>query len=212
MFGFSWAEIGLIMAVALIAIGPKDLPVAIRTVTAMMKKARGMASEFQGHVDEMMRDANLSEVKQEIDKLRRFDFKSAAENAIDPDGTLRQSVTRPFDVPNAGAAMRAAAAASETGLVSEAEAAKMPEAGGAETPMAELPQPVETPEAGTSPVAEPALVELASVYEMGAGPSFVPAPVVEEALVDAPAFIPPEAARKSPVPDFIPPGTTRWGY
>jgi sec-independent protein translocase protein TatB len=35
MFGFSWAEIGLIMAVALIAIGPKDLPVAIRTVTAM---------------------------------------------------------------------------------------------------------------------------------------------------------------------------------
>ena len=144
MFGFSWAEIGLIMAVALIAIGPKDLPVAIRTVTAMMKKARGMASEFQGHVDEMMRDANLSEVKQEIDKLRRFDFKSAAENAIDPDGTLRQSVARPFDVPNAGAAMRAAAAASETGLVSEAEAAKMPEAGGAETHMAELAQPVET--------------------------------------------------------------------
>ena len=35
----------------------------------------------------MMRDANLSEVKQEIDKLRRFDFKSAAENAIDPGAT-----------------------------------------------------------------------------------------------------------------------------
>src|ERR1700733_12422752 len=110
MFGFSWAEIGLIMAVALIAIGPKDLPVAIRTVTAMMKKARGMAAEFQGHVDEMMRDANLSDVKQEIDKLRRFDFKSAAEKAIDPDGTLRDSVARPFDVPNGGAAARAAAA------------------------------------------------------------------------------------------------------
>jgi sec-independent protein translocase protein TatB len=192
MFGFSWAEIGLIMAVALIAIGPKDLPVAIRTVTAMMKKARGMAAEFQGHVDEMMRDANLSEVKQEIDKLRRFDFKSAAENAIDPEGALRDTFKRPFDVPNAGAAMpavmqAAAATASGSDIAPGAEAAPQPES---------------------------APVELASVYEMGegAGPSFVPPPVEEEALVEAPAFIPPDAARKSPVPDFIPPGTKRWGY
>jgi sec-independent protein translocase protein TatB len=88
MFGFSWAEIGLIMAVALIAIGPKDLPVAIRTVTKMMKKARGMAAEFQGHVDEMMREANLADVKTEIGKLRRFDFKTEAEKFVDPDGAF----------------------------------------------------------------------------------------------------------------------------
>ncbi len=90
------------MAVALIAIGPKDLPVAIRTVTGLMKKARGMAAEFQGHVDEMMREANLSDVKTEINKLRRFDFKTAAEQAIDPDGTLRESVQtvqQPFEMP-----------------------------------------------------------------------------------------------------------------
>jgi sec-independent protein translocase protein TatB len=89
MFGFSWAEIGLIMAVALIAIGPKDLPIAIRTVTGMMKKARGMAAEFQGHVDEMMREANLAEVKTEFNKMRKFDFKSAIEKQIDPDGSLK---------------------------------------------------------------------------------------------------------------------------
>jgi sec-independent protein translocase protein TatB len=171
MFGFSWAEIGLIMAVALIAIGPKDLPVAIRTVTAMMKKARGMAAEFQGHVDEMMRDANLSEVKQEIDKLRRFDFKGAAESAIDPDGTLRDTMARPFDVPNFSA----------------------------ESPAATQMAPLTDTES---------LTDLAE----GAGPSFVPPPVVEEVAVAAPAFIPPDAARKAPVPDFIPPGTKRWGY
>jgi sec-independent protein translocase protein TatB len=84
MFGFSWAEIGLIMAVALIAIGPKDLPIAIRTVTSMMKKARGMAAEFQGHVDEMMREANLADVKTEINKIRKFDFKSAVEKHSSP--------------------------------------------------------------------------------------------------------------------------------
>jgi sec-independent protein translocase protein TatB len=149
MFGFSWGEIGLIMAVALIAIGPKDLPVAIRTVTGMMKKARRMASEFQTHVDEMMREANLSDVQSEINKIRRFDFKSAAESTIDPDGSLRAATSNAFEVPGA--------------------------------------------DYGTTPAYIP------------------PAPVVEE-LPDSPAFIPPEAARKAPVPDFIPPGTKRWGY
>jgi sec-independent protein translocase protein TatB len=99
MFGFSWAEIALIMAVALIAIGPKDLPVAIRTVTTMMKKARAMAAEFQGHVDEMMREANLADVKTEINKLRRFDFKGAAETTIDPDGSLRAVMTDKPAIP-----------------------------------------------------------------------------------------------------------------
>lgn len=174
MFGFSWAEIGLIMVVALIAIGPKDLPVAIRTVTAMMKKARGMAAEFQGHVDEMMREANLSEVKEEINKLRRFDFKSAAENAIDPDGMMRDTLGRSFDVPTmaasaAPAAMQAAEAASESDTAPATEMA---------------------------PASAPA----------------VPAPVTAEVLAEAPAFIPPDAVRKTPVPDFIPPGTKRWGY
>ena len=87
------------MAVALIAIGPKDLPVAIRTVTGLIKKARGMASEFQGHVDEMMREANLSDVKTEIDKLRRFDFKAAAEQTLDPDGSLRASADMLNEAP-----------------------------------------------------------------------------------------------------------------
>ena len=151
MFGFSWAEIGLIMAVALIAIGPKDLPVAIRTVTAMMKKARGMAAEFQGHVDEMMREANLSDVKTEIGKLRRFDFKSEAEKFVDPDGALKTA----FAPENFG--------------------------DNAMTPV-------------------PNTIYAAPVTE-----------VVEDAP-EAPAFIPPEAARKARVPDFIPPGTKRWGY
>jgi len=151
MFGFSWAEIGLIMAVALVAIGPKDLPVAIRTVTKMMKKARGMAAEFQGHVDEMMREANLADVKTEISKLRRFDFKTEAERFVDPDGALKTV----FAPQNFG-------------------------------------------DNAMAPVAN-------TIYA---------APVTEvvEEWPDAPAFIPPDAARKAAVPAFIPPGTKRWGW
>ena len=93
MFDFAWSEIAIIAAVALIAIGPKDMPVAIRTVSGMVKKARRMAAEFQTHVDEMVREANLSEVKDQFNAIRNFDFKEAAEKHIDPDHTLRDTLS-----------------------------------------------------------------------------------------------------------------------
>jgi sec-independent protein translocase protein TatB len=137
MFGFSWGEIGIIMAVALIAIGPKDFPVAIRTVTGLMKKARGLASEFQGHVDEMMREANIADVVGDIKKAANLTqgIPGAMARTLDPDGLLK-----------------------------------------------------------------------------GKAGNFATPDEVEQAQVDAPRFIPPEAARKAPVPAFIPPGTKRWGF
>jgi sec-independent protein translocase protein TatB len=93
MFDFAWSEILLIGAVALIAIGPKDMPAAIRTVTRAIKKARRMAAEFQTHVDDMMRDANLNEVRSQINEIRNFDIKGTIERAVDADGTIRQTFT-----------------------------------------------------------------------------------------------------------------------
>jgi len=89
MFDFAWTEIALIGVVALIAIGPKDLPVAIKTIAGMIKKARRMAGEFQGHVDEMVREANLHEVRDQITQLRNFDLKSEITKAVDSDGSIR---------------------------------------------------------------------------------------------------------------------------
>jgi sec-independent protein translocase protein TatB len=91
MFDFAWSEIGLIAAVALIFIGPKDMPVAIRAVSGMVKKARRMAAEFQTHVDEMVREANLDEVKNTVNEIRNFNFQETVEKHIDPDGSLRDS-------------------------------------------------------------------------------------------------------------------------
>lgn len=91
MFDFAWSEIALIAGVALIFIGPKDMPVAIRSVTGMIKKARRMASEFQTHVDEMVREANLEEVRNQINEIRNFDFRGEIERNIDPDGSLRST-------------------------------------------------------------------------------------------------------------------------
>ena len=93
MFDFAWSEIALIGVVALIAIGPKDLPVAIKGVANMVKKARRMAGEFQTHVDEMVREANLDGVKDQLNELRNFDIKGEIEKAVDADGTLRDTFT-----------------------------------------------------------------------------------------------------------------------
>ena len=92
MFDFAWSEIALIGVVALVAIGPKDLPVAIKAVAAAVKKARRMASEFQVHVDEMVREANLHEVRDQINDIRRMDIKGKILNAVDGDGTLRTTM------------------------------------------------------------------------------------------------------------------------
>jgi sec-independent protein translocase protein TatB len=89
MFDFAWSEIALIAVVALIAIGPKDMPVAIRSVTTWIKKARRMAAEFQTHVDEMVREADLHEVRASINEIRNFDVRGEIERTVDADGSIR---------------------------------------------------------------------------------------------------------------------------
>ncbi len=98
MFDFAWSEIALVGVVALIAIGPKDMPGAMRAVAGMVKKARRMAAEFQGHVDEMMRDADLGEFRQQINEIRNFDVRGAFTGTVDPDGSLARSLNEnPFE-------------------------------------------------------------------------------------------------------------------
>jgi sec-independent protein translocase protein TatB len=98
MFDFAWSEFALIGVVALIAIGPKDLPVAIKAISGAIKKARKMASEFQTHVDEMVREADLGDVRDQINQLRNFDIKGEIEKAVDADGSLASTfATNPFD-------------------------------------------------------------------------------------------------------------------
>ena len=92
MFDLAWSEIALIGVVALIAIGPKDLPIAIKAIAETLKKGRRMASEFQGHVDEMVREANLHEVRDQINELRTMDVKGRILNAVDGDGAMRRTI------------------------------------------------------------------------------------------------------------------------
>lgn len=106
MFDFAWSEIALIGAVALVVIGPKDLPIAIRGLAKAVKKARGLASEFQSHVDEMVREADLSEVRDHVRDLRNLNVRGRIMKAIDTDGSLARTFK---ESPLEGPVMRAPA-------------------------------------------------------------------------------------------------------
>src|ERR1700692_4578822 len=70
MFDIGWSEIAVIAVVALIAIGPKELPGVLRRVGQWMGKARKMASEFQGQFQEAMREAEMADLKKSFDEVK----------------------------------------------------------------------------------------------------------------------------------------------
>lgn len=164
MFDFAWSEIVLIGAVALIAIGPKDMPAAIRTVSGLVKKARKMAAEFQTHVDEMVREADLGDVKKAFTDIRNLDIAGVIEKHVDPDRSIRDTFAdNPFEP----------AYPSVSGTLDEVTVSEQAVIG---------PIPPSTTEP-KKPLA-PAFIP----------PSMVPPAVVEAATPPAepPAFIPPE--------------------
>jgi sec-independent protein translocase protein TatB len=69
MFDIGWSELVVIGVVALIAIGPKELPGVLRSVGQWTGKIRRMAAEFQGQFQDAMREADMADVKKEVDQL-----------------------------------------------------------------------------------------------------------------------------------------------
>lgn len=110
MLDLAWSELALIALVALVVIGPKDLPQAVRGLAKFVNKARSMAGEFRGQLDEVVRESQLHEVKEEIDKLRRTDFRSEVINRIDPDGVMKDPFRAPFSAPESTTSTAAAPA------------------------------------------------------------------------------------------------------
>lgn len=70
MFDIGWSEFLLIAVVALVAIGPKELPGVLRTFGQWVRKARKMAAEFQGQFQEVLREAEMADLKQSFDEVR----------------------------------------------------------------------------------------------------------------------------------------------
>lgn len=87
MFGIDSPELLVIAIVALVVIGPKELPSLLRSWGKWMAKMRGMASEFRGHVDEMVRQSELDDVKKQLTDVSGLDLQS-----LDPTKQIKSMI------------------------------------------------------------------------------------------------------------------------
>ena len=162
MFGIDSPELLVIAIVALVVIGPKELPGLVRSWGKWMSQMRGMASEFRGHVDEMVRQSELDEVKKQLVDLQSLDptkeIKSIVQEGVaegekalaDAKSTFDNPLAEPESAPQIAVEAAPEAAPAEAAPAAEpaptpvvAEAA--PETDGATPPPAEVPAVEEKP-------------------------------------------------------------------
>ena len=106
MFDIGWSELLVIAVVALIAIGPKELPGVLRMVGQWMGKARKMAAEFQGQFQEAMREAEMADLKKSFDEVKEAATGFAGANVmteLKKDVTDALAIDKPADAQVASA-------------------------------------------------------------------------------------------------------------
>jgi sec-independent protein translocase protein TatB len=160
MFDIGWSELLLIGVVALIAIGPKELPGALRTLGQWMGKVRRMASEFQNQFHEAMREAELADLKKEVDEMATKaqsyahfdpidDIRKDLEKAAGPPPDLDTLTDTAASPPPSAAAPSASTSPAETPPASAPAATETPPAVAPAEPAApQTSAPVNAPDAG----------------------------------------------------------------
>ena len=88
MFDVGWIEMAVIALIALVVIGPNELPKAMRSLAKWTRKARSMAREFQSGIDDMVREADLDDARKAVESAKSFDVGKALEETVDPTGSL----------------------------------------------------------------------------------------------------------------------------
>jgi sec-independent protein translocase protein TatB len=130
MFDIGWSEILVIVVVAVVVVGPKDLPRLMRTIGQWAGRARAMADQFRRSFDDMARQTELDELRREVKKLaespmtdkdyesfgiKDSDFPSPA-NVIEDVGASPPVADAPASAEAAPAASAAASPAAESPL------------------------------------------------------------------------------------------------
>jgi sec-independent protein translocase protein TatB len=162
MFDIGWSEFVVIGVVALIVIGPKELPAVLRAIGQWTTKIRRMAGEFQSQFQEAMREAEMADLKKSVDELSDaakgitadpFDFSESTKWEPKTDTAATAS-----EVASAEAAP---AAATETAPATEAPAAAGPAADAAATEAPAAASTAPAPDPGT-PATPPAVEPMGS--------------------------------------------------
>ncbi len=98
-FGIGSFELMMLAIVAIIIVGPKDLPKLLRTIGQFTTKIRAMAREFQGYLDEAARDTGLDDVKNEVSKMTKFDVNDLTETSGSVKSAIKETAPKPETDP-----------------------------------------------------------------------------------------------------------------
>ena len=152
MFDFDASKLLIVGVVALIVIGPKDLPRVLRQVGQMVTKLRRMAGEFQGQFMEAMKEADLQDLKNEVTKLKET---ASLDVAFNPVADIKSELTK---------AVGTATSALESPAVSPAATPETSVVGPAEPPSVAMPPPADPTPAISGPAAgaDPVVLEAAA--------------------------------------------------
>lgn len=97
MFDLGWSELLLVAALAIIFIGPKDLPKAMRTLGQYVGKMRAMAREFQNSFEDLARETELEELRKQVTDLRDATMKPLTEPLTEMQRAIKQAETPPTE-------------------------------------------------------------------------------------------------------------------
>ncbi|MCF8468625.1 MAG: Sec-independent protein translocase protein TatB [Sneathiella sp.] len=92
MFDIGWSEMMFVVIIAVLVIGPKDLPQAISTIGKYVRKARAMARDFQSGINDLARETELADIKKDLEKNTDFNIKKQVEDAVDPTGSFADMI------------------------------------------------------------------------------------------------------------------------
>lgn len=95
MFDIGWSELVVIGIVALIAIGPRELPAVLRTMGQWISKVRRMASDFQGQFQEAMREAEMADLKKQVEDINQQ--ASSFASGFDPVASANEEIQKAID-------------------------------------------------------------------------------------------------------------------
>ncbi|WP_343564833.1 Sec-independent protein translocase protein TatB [Kiloniella sp. b19] len=91
MFDIGWSEMMVIAVLVLLIMGPKELPQTLRTITAFVRKGKELAGEFRSGVDELVREADLDDARDMMNKANPHSIRESIESVVDPEQSLKKS-------------------------------------------------------------------------------------------------------------------------
>lgn len=92
MFDIGWQELFIVGLITIIVVGPKELPRVLRTATLWIKKIKGMARDFQDGLEDLAREADLDDMKKELEASSDFNLEEELERTMDPGGEIGGAV------------------------------------------------------------------------------------------------------------------------